>query len=52
MPAGRFGQANPLPINLGVPWPFFLLSVVLCIFIFLGGYSYFNRRKWRFVEQL
>ena len=52
MPAGRFGQTQPLPINLGVPWPYFALAFVVCVFVFLAGYSFFNSRKWRFVEQL
>jgi ABC-2 type transport system permease protein len=46
------GQTEPLLVNLGVPWPFFWLSFVVCVLVFLGGYTYFNRRKWRFVEQL
>jgi ABC-type polysaccharide/polyol phosphate export permease len=46
------GQTEPLLVNLGVPWPYFWLAFAVCVLVFLGGYTYFNRRKWRFVEQL
>ncbi|MDX1935335.1 MAG: ABC transporter permease [Capsulimonadales bacterium] len=51
MGEGRFGLSEPVTINQGVPWPYFLLSILLCFAIFFGGYRFFNRRKWRFVEQ-
>ncbi|GAB4462561.1 MAG: hypothetical protein OHK0029_29680 [Armatimonadaceae bacterium] len=51
MPAGTMGLSENLPINQGVPWAWFWFSFVLCLMIFLSGYTYFNRRKWRFVEQ-
>jgi hypothetical protein len=35
-----------------VPWIYFWLAFAVCVLVFLGGYTYFNRRKWRFVEQL
>jgi lipopolysaccharide transport system permease protein len=38
-------------INTGVPWPWFLFTALVCILTFLGGYAFFNCRKWRFVEQ-
>jgi hypothetical protein len=41
-----------IPINQGVAWPFFWLAFAVCVFVFLAGYSFFNSRKWRFVEQL
>jgi lipopolysaccharide transport system permease protein len=52
LPVGRFGNSAPLPINEGVPWPYFWLAFAVCVFVFLAGYTFFNRRKWRFVEQL
>jgi lipopolysaccharide transport system permease protein len=52
LPAGSFGQKTDLDINTGVPWPYFWLAFAVCIFVFLAGYTFFNRRKWRFVEQL
>ena len=54
LPAGTFGQATnqPLIVNTGVPWPFFWLAFAVCVLAFLGGYAFFNKRKWRFVEQL
>ena len=48
------GAANPadfVPVNLGVPWAYFWLSFVVCIAVFIGGYAFFNTRKWRFVER-
>jgi ABC-type polysaccharide/polyol phosphate export permease len=52
LPAGSFRLETELPINQGVPWPYFWLAFVVCIAVFLAGYTFFNRRKWRFVEQL
>jgi len=52
IPAGKFGQAKDLTVNAGVPWEFFVLAFVVCVLVFVGGYAFFNRRKWRFVEQL
>lgn len=40
-----------LIVNTGVPWPYFWLAFVVCVACFVGGYAFFNRRKWRFVEQ-
>jgi len=52
LPAGRFGVGgDPVAVNLGVPWWSFGLCLVVCVLVFLGGYHFFNRRKWRFVEQ-
>jgi ABC-type polysaccharide/polyol phosphate export permease len=55
-PAQLGSEALGLPagaaINTGVPWPYFFLMCVVCILTFLGGYASFNRRKWRFVEQV
>jgi ABC-type polysaccharide/polyol phosphate export permease len=52
MPAGRFGLADDLAVNQGIPWVFLAIAAVVCIGAFVGGYTFFNRRKWRFVEQL
>ncbi len=52
MPGGRFGQIEPIVVNLPVPWSFFLLACAVCVLTFVGGYAFFNARKWRFVEQL
>lgn len=41
-----------ITVNTGVPWPYFWLAFAVCILIFVGGYRFFNSRKWRFVEQL
>jgi ABC-type polysaccharide/polyol phosphate export permease len=51
MPAGRMGLQSDLLINQGVPWGWFGFSFVLCAVIFVAGYTFFNSRKWRFVEQ-
>lgn len=51
MPAGKMSLEVNLPINQGVPWDTFWLSFLLTILVFLGGYTFFNRMKWRFVEQ-
>jgi ABC-type polysaccharide/polyol phosphate export permease len=47
-----FGFDAGMQINTGVPWPYFWLAFAVCVFVFLAGYTFFNRRKWRFVEQL
>lgn len=46
------GLDQPVDINTGVPWPYFMLALVVCVAVFLSGYAFFNSRKWRFVEQL
>lgn len=53
-PLGKngFGFDSGMRINTGVPWPYFWLAFVVCVIVFLAGYTFFNRRKWRFVEQL
>jgi len=45
------GDARLL-VNTGVPLPYFLLAFAVCALAFVGGYAFFNARKWRFVEQL
>lgn len=52
MPAGRFGLGSDLPVNQGIPWPFFWIALVVCVAVFVAGYAFFNARKWRFVEQM
>lgn len=47
-----FGLPAGAAINTGVPWPYFALMSVVCVLTFLGGYAFFNSRKWRFVEQV
>lgn len=42
---------NEIDINIGVPWPYFWIAFAVCVFSFIAGYAFFNRRKWRFVEQ-
>ena len=37
---------------LGIPWFYFYFALVVSATIFLGGYAFFNRRKWRFVERM
>lgn len=36
----------------GIPWGWFWLACAICVLTFVGGYAFFNRRKWRFVEQM
>jgi len=50
--ANKLGQTQPLLVNTGVPWGYFWFSFLVCILVFIGGYAFFNSRKWRFVEQL
>ena len=45
------GVHTPVLVNQGVPWPYFWFAFVVCIGVFVGGYAFFNTRKWRFVEQ-
>ncbi|MBC8143465.1 MAG: hypothetical protein H7Y38_18710, partial [Armatimonadetes bacterium] len=42
----------PMTLNEPVPWWSFVLCAVICVAVFVGGYRFFNARKWRFVEQL
>lgn len=49
---GALGLPPGAAINTGVPWPYFLLMCLVCVCTFLLGYRFFNRRKWRFVEQV
>lgn len=51
LPPNTLGQKEALLVNTGVPWPYFWLSFVICLLTFLGGYAFFNSRKWRFVER-
>jgi ABC-type polysaccharide/polyol phosphate export permease len=45
------GQNPPsYPID-SFPWGYFWLAFVVCVAVFIGGYAFFNSRKWRFVEQ-
>ena len=46
------GLDQPVDINTGVPWPYFGFALTVCVATFVGGYAFFNARKWRFVEQL
>ena len=41
-----------IAVNQGVPPFFFVLACIVCVLVAVGGYAFFNRRKWRFVEQL
>jgi len=50
--AGTLGLKADLQVNTGVPWPYFWLAFAVCILVFIGGYRFFNSRKWRFVEQM
>ena len=36
----------------GISWAYFGLAFVVCVLTFVGGYAFFNSRKWRFVEQM
>ena len=38
---------NPLYMN----WPLFIGASLICLFILWSGYTYFNFRKWQFVER-
>jgi ABC-2 type transport system permease protein len=46
------GTIERITVNTGVPWAYFWLAFAVCCLTFVGGYAFFNRRKWRFVEQL
>jgi ABC-type polysaccharide/polyol phosphate export permease len=49
---GMLGLKADLPINgTDFPWGYFWLAFIVCIFVFISGYAFFNSRKWRFVEQ-
>ena len=48
---GVLGLDKPLLVNTGVPWPYFCFAFVVCVFVFVSGYAFFNSRKWRFVER-
>lgn len=47
-----FGSTETILVNTGVPWWAFIWCFVFCVMIFIGGYRFFNSRKWRFVEQM
>ncbi|WP_309686012.1 ABC transporter permease [Armatimonas sp.] len=51
MPDGALGLKQALLVNQPVPWPYFVLACLVCLTTFMGGYAFFNSRKWRFVEQ-
>jgi ABC-type polysaccharide/polyol phosphate export permease len=51
-PIRAFGQSAPIVVNTGVPWHFFAIACAVCVAVAVGGYAFFNSRKWRFVEQL
>ncbi|HVK03814.1 MAG TPA: ABC transporter permease [Armatimonadaceae bacterium] len=51
-PLGPAAQETLITVNQGVPWWAFWLCFAVCVLVFLGGYRFFNSRKWRFVEQL
>ncbi|WP_395093397.1 ABC transporter permease [Armatimonas sp.] len=51
MPSGALGLKQALLVNQPVPWPYFALACLVCLATFIGGYAFFNSRKWRFVEQ-
>ncbi len=46
-----FGSEQMITVNAGVPWWSFAWCAFVCVAVFLGGYRFFNSRKWRFVEQ-
>ena len=46
------GSTATIMVNTGVPWSAFFGCLVICIAVFIGGYHFFNSRKWRFVEQM
>ena len=43
----------PLPHHLSAPfdWRFLLLATFTCVGTCLGGYAFFNSRKWKFTER-
>jgi ABC-type polysaccharide/polyol phosphate export permease len=47
-----FGSAVHITANAGIPWWSLVWCSFVCIAVFIGGYRFFNSRKWRFVEQL
>jgi ABC-type polysaccharide/polyol phosphate export permease len=52
LPEGQLKLQAALSINgADFPWGYFWLAFVVCVAVFIGGYAFFNSRKWRFVEQ-
>uniref|UniRef100_UPI003750579F ABC transporter permease n=1 Tax=Armatimonas sp. TaxID=1872638 RepID=UPI003750579F len=51
MPSGALGLKQELLVNQPVPWLYFAFAIIVCVATFIGGYAFFNNRKWRFVEQ-
>ena len=41
-----------ITVNTGVPLPFLLIALAVCVGVAIGGYAYFNKHKWEFVERL
>lgn len=48
----RFGSAETTMVNSQVPTWAILWCAFVCVAVFVGGYRFFNARKWRFVEQM
>ena len=51
---GALGLDKPLLVNRGfdtIDPLHFCLAFVVCVFVFVSGYAFFNSRKWRFVER-
>jgi lipopolysaccharide transport system permease protein len=52
------GSLKTIAINAGfgspggIPWLYFWIAFAISFGVFIGGYAFFNHRKWRFVEQM
>ena len=49
IPRGSYNNAHLVPLYMN--WPTFIGSSVICFAIFWSGLTYFNYRKWQFVER-
>lgn len=50
IPRGSY-HLNPKFAPLYMNWPLFFGASLICLFIAWSGYTYFNFRKWQFVER-
>ncbi len=51
IPRGSYNLDKVLNPPLYMNWPLFIGGSVICAFILWSGYTYFNYRKWQFVER-
>lgn len=44
---GKLAHADPLPLD----WGLLGVCAMVCVLTLIGGYAYFNKKKWQFVER-